>query len=108
VRQAEVAGNKKCDYGYLWWVATSSQLNPIGLSQAPFFAEGNWRQQIFVVPDRRLVVILRGYIPSQYILGKPGDEQVIHLLELIMRAYRAKDAGQYRAIAGNLAKRCKA
>ncbi len=48
-------------YGYMWWVHDGGTLSTIGLSKKAYSAQGNWSQLILIDPEKRLVIVHRGY-----------------------------------------------
>ena len=59
------------DYGYLWWM---NDYNTAGKTYSTFKALGWGGQEIWVVPDSRLVVVFTG---ANYTVAPPCDELMI-------------------------------
>ena len=73
-------------YGYLWWVQTADGMARFGLPEGTYSAEGNWAQAVIVIPEERLVVVVRGHIPRLFLFGKPEAEEIKAFFRMLLSA----------------------
>ena len=89
--QAQVATGSKSSasaYGFLWWVHGEASTRNFGLSAGSYSAEGNWLQAIFVIPARKTVIVVRGYIPQLYVFGRPRLDEMRAFFRALLESDR--------------------
>ncbi len=73
-------------YGHLWWVQADESPPAALLPARSYSAQGTWEQLILVVPDEKVVLVLRGNIPLQWAFGSPDLDQMRRLLGRLLGA----------------------
>lgn len=75
-------------YGYLWWVHSGTSAERSGLPPDGYSAEGDWAQAILVLPSRKTVIVVRGYIPGLVVFGTPEVDELRAFFVALLAADR--------------------
>lgn len=75
------------DYGYMWWRQAPEVWTHYGVAPTvSFSAEGNYKQGVFVFPERNLVIVHRGHPVFDTVRSGPEAEDVYRLMATVLRA----------------------
>jgi CubicO group peptidase (beta-lactamase class C family) len=54
-----------CGYGYLWWVADTTEDNPL---YGSYKAQGKDGQVIMIIPKLNIIIVTKNYLPRNKLL----------------------------------------